>query len=78
MKGRRVEGKKTEGRRQRRQMIAETTSNKKFLRGSRGRFLQKEPPGRRRLFNFTAEVRSFQIGAKREWGQVFISLPGDT
>jgi len=27
-------------------MMAETTSNEKFLRGSRGRFLQKEPPGR--------------------------------
>jgi len=24
-----------------------TTSNKKFLRGSRGQFFQKEPPGRR-------------------------------
>jgi hypothetical protein len=32
-------------------MKDETTSNKKFLQGSRGRFFQKESPGRRRQKN---------------------------
>jgi len=42
-------GQKTEDRRQRRQVMAETTSNEKLLRGrpdaTRGGFLEKSPPG---------------------------------
>jgi hypothetical protein len=53
-RGQRTEdrGQRTEDRRQRRQMMAETTFNEKLLRGVQGGgFLEKSPPGQKKVRN---------------------------